>query len=196
MSLSEREKFIALVSNDTLKKSDAIVILEGDGFNRISHGAFLFKNGWAPLIVISGGIDKPPHSLPAKVMLPELLKLGIKESSVLLEEKSMNTREQAVEIMKMVKEKNWKSIIIVASHYHQYRAYLTFLKGMKEAGLDILIINSPARDLKWFEDDEKASGKRVDVLEREFEKIEEYSLKGHIASFEDVILYQIWKEAQ
>lgn len=196
MSLSEREKFIALISNDTLKKSDAIIILEGDGFNRISHGAFLFKNNWAPLIVISGGIDKPPHSLPAKVMLPELLKFGLKENSVLLEDRSMNTREQAIEIMKLAKERDWKSIIMVASHYHEYRAYLTFLKGMQEVGLKISIINSPARDLKWFEDDESAGGKRADVLEKEFEKIDEYALKGHVVSFREAIDYQLFKEFQ
>jgi uncharacterized SAM-binding protein YcdF (DUF218 family) len=196
MSLSIREKFIVLVSNDTLKKSDAIIILEGDGLNRLSHGAFLFKEHWAPTVVISGGINKPPHSLPAKEMLPELLKFGVAEGSILLEEKSMNTREQAVEIIKLAKDKKWQSIIIVASHYHQYRAYLTFLKGMEEVGLKISIINSPARDLKWFKGDESAGGKRADILEKEFEKIEEYSLKGHIASFEDAVEYQKWKEEQ
>ena len=39
MSLSKREKFIALVDNDGLLKSDVIVLLEGDGYNRYQKAA-------------------------------------------------------------------------------------------------------------------------------------------------------------
>lgn len=194
MSLSAREKFIAMVSNDRLKKSEAIIILEGDGLNRVAEGARLYKDGWAPLVVISGGIDKPPHSLPAKQMLPALLSFGVPERAIFLEERSMNTREQAVEIMKLVKERKWRSIILVASHYHQYRSYLTFLKAMNEAGLKISIIVAPERNLSWFADEQDAGGRRVDVLETEFEKIETYKASGHIVSFEEAIEYQEWKE--
>lgn len=197
MTLSTREKFVILISNDTLKKSDAIIILEGDGLNRIRWAGELFKNKWAPKVVISGGIDKKPHSIPAGEMFQSLLDEGVPQESILLEEKSLNTREQGVEIMKMVKDRNWKSIILAASHYHQYRAYLTFLKTMYEANLKISIINSPVRDLPWFQSSEEAGGKRFDILEKEFEKIEKYGKEmGHQATFEEAIDYQIWKENQ
>ena len=34
MHLTNREKFIALTDNDGIQNSDAIILLEGDGFNR------------------------------------------------------------------------------------------------------------------------------------------------------------------
>ena len=192
--MTDQEKFICIISNDRLKKSDAIIILEGDGFNRIAQGAKLFKEGWAPFVIISGGVVNPPHSIPAQDMLSHLIEAGVPENNIILEEKSLNTRDQGVEIMKLANEKKWKRIIIVASHYHQYRAYLTFLKAMRDSGSTLEIINAPARDLLWFSNDEQ--GMRFDLLKGEFERIHAYAQKGHIASFEDALEYQKWKESQ
>jgi uncharacterized SAM-binding protein YcdF (DUF218 family) len=187
--LSPREKFICLVSNDSPKKADVIVILEGDGLNRIEKGAELYKAGFAPVVVISGDIDKKPHSIPAAEMKPYLIKAGVPDESIILEEKSMNTREQAIEINRLAVDNKWHSIIMVASHYHQYRAYLTFLKPILDNKQNVRLINCPARNLSWFLNDESAGGKRSDVLENEFEKIEAYRLNGHQPSYEDAIKY-------
>ena len=45
MKITDREKFIALVDNDSIDKSDVIVLLEGDGYNRYSKAVELFKKG-------------------------------------------------------------------------------------------------------------------------------------------------------
>ncbi len=194
--MTPREQFIAVISNDTLKKADAIVILEGDGLARIPEAARLYKEGWAPLVVISGGIKNPPHSITASEMLPAVVAAGVPASAVVLEEKSQHTRDQAVELAALCQARGWSRLIIVASHYHQYRAYLTLLKGLIEAGLErtVQLINAPARSLPWFAQD--AQGKRIDLLAGEFERLELYAPKGHLATFEDAILYQEWKEQQ
>lgn len=192
--MNPREKLLALIFNEPLKKADSIVLLEGDIFNRITEAARLYKEGWSKKIVISGNIDNPPHSIPAKRMLPELIKLGVPKEDVELEEKSLTTRDQAVEVMQIVQKKGWKRVILVASNYHQLRAFMTFLKAMKEQGLQIEIINAPARDLKWFE--ETGWGTRIDLLETEIDKIEQYQKKGHVVSYEEALEYQQWKELQ
>lgn len=195
--LSAQEKYLAVVTNDTLRHADVIVILEGDNLARLPQGAKLYKEGWAPLVVLSGGIEKVDyHSIPSRKMLPHLVALGVPEGTIELEEKSMHTRDQAVEITRIAEERGWKTIIIVASHYHQYRAYLTFLKRLQEEGLDrqIMLINAPTRDLPWFSKDQQ--GRRIDLLEGEFERIEKYREMGHIASYESALEYQEWKESQ
>jgi len=195
MSLTIREKFIVLVDNDSLKKSDAIILLEGDGLFRVQKVVELFNAHWSNKIVFSGGISDPSYgSFPKEYIIPELIKAGISEENIIIEAGSLNTRDEAVEIMKLCKQLSWKRIILVASHYHQYRAYLTFLKAMKESGLLIEIINATAQNLKWFED--TGWGKRFELLEREFAKIEKYSELGHLATFEEAIAYQRWKEEQ
>ena len=85
-----------------------------------------------------------------------------------------------------------KQLILVATHDHQYRAYLTFLKEVFNNGKDIILFNSPVRNLKWFEDN--VWGKRIDNINNEFVKIEKYMKVGDLANYEEAILYQELKE--
>ena len=86
----------------------------------------------------------------------------------------------------------WSTALLVASHYHQYRAYLTFLQAMQEHALDLCLVNAGARDLPWHRDE--GWGRRIDLLETEFEKIEKYRRLGHVASFEEAVAYASRKE--
>jgi uncharacterized SAM-binding protein YcdF (DUF218 family) len=191
--MTAREKFIVLVDNDRLKKSDAIILLEGDGLNRIETTIKLYHQQWAPVIVFSGGILNLDYgSYPFSYAEPLLKDAGIANESIIHESRSLNTREQAVEIIDMAKENNWKRLILVASNFHQYRAYLTFLKVVLDEYPTLEIINWGARELNWFE--QNKWGARFDLLESEFEKIALYS--NHVASFEQAIDYQQWKELQ
>ncbi|MFA4833305.1 MAG: YdcF family protein [Patescibacteria group bacterium] len=191
----DKIKLAALVFNDRIKKSDVVVCLEGDHYARLMHTLEVFQGGWAERILVSGGYEAPPFSIPARVLAEKLYKNGIPRGRVLLEEKSLNSYDQGVEVMKIIKEKKWKKIILVASHFHQPRAYLTFLKTMKKAGLKIQIFNSPARELSWF--NLISLGKsRLGLFEDELNKIDDYSRKGHVATVKEAIEYQEWKEKQ
>jgi uncharacterized SAM-binding protein YcdF (DUF218 family) len=193
--MTSREKFIAIVDNDSISKSDVIVLLEGDGLNRCQKAVDLYKNGWADKIIFSGGIcDYSYGSFPIIDVLPHLLELGVPESDIIVENKSLNTREQAEFVIDLVQKNNWKKLILVATHDHQYRAYLTFLKKIQEVNKSILIFNAPARNLPWFK--ETGWGTRFNRLQEEFKRIDLYKKKGHLASYKDVITYQQWKEAQ
>ncbi len=193
--LTERERFIVFVDNDILVRADAIVLLEGDGVHRARQAASLYCRGFAPRVVFTGGADNPGYgSFLSSIVIPELERLGVPSECIVVDDKPQNTREQAVGIVRLATEQHWERIILVASHYHQYRAYLTFLQAMFELGATLLIVNAPADDLPWFQ--ELPWGVRAQLLDEEFEKIEEYNNEGHIASFTEAIQYQKWKEQQ
>ncbi len=193
MSLTAREKFIALVDNDGIVKSDIIVLLEGDGFNRYKKAADLFNNGYSDKIVFSGAItDYNYGSFPFEDILPKLLEAGVPEESIIHEKNSSNTLEQAIKVIDIAIKNKWNKIILVATHDHQYRAYLTFLKQVLERKKEILLFNSPVRNLKWFE--KNVWGRRFDNIDNEFEKINTYMQKGHLASFDEAIEYHKVKE--
>lgn len=186
---------MALIDGDEARKSDAIILLEGDGNSRCEQAVQLYLKGLAEKVVFSGNVNKPEQgSIPLLGLKDFLVKLGLLEKDLIFENRSLNTREQAVEIVKLCQEMGWKKIILVASHYHQYRAFLTFLKVTLENKEDIIIYNAPARGLAWFK--ETGYGQRVDLLEKEFAKIEQYYANFHIASFEEALEYQKWKEQQ
>jgi len=190
-----REKFIVLVDNDCIKKSDAIILLEGDGLNRIQKAVELYQLGFAETLVFSGGITNYDYgSMPFSCVYPELINTGVPPSAIIHESKSQNTREQAIEVVKLANLKSWKKLILVASHYHQYRAYLTFLKELLDSNRNIILYNAPAKDLSWFE--ETVWGKRFDLLGDEFDRIEKYTQLSHLSSIDEAIEYQKWKEQQ
>lgn len=193
--ITDREKILTIVDNDCLSNSDAIILLEGDGFDRFRKAVSLYKQGKAPKIVFSGNItDYSYGSFPFAEVLPQMLKEGVPEADIIHEDKSLNTREQAVEVVRMAMEQGWKKLILVASHEHQYRAYLTFLREVLDSKSGITLYNAPARNLGWFVD--KGWGTRFERLEAEILRIEKYTELGHLAHAQEVIDYQKWKEAQ
>ena len=193
--ITEREKILAIVDNDCLSPSDAIILLEGDGFDRFRKAVSLYKQVQAPKIVFSGNItDYDYGSYPFAEVLPRMLEAGVPEDDIIHEDKSLNTREQAVEVVRIAQERGWKKLILVASHEHQYRAYLTFLREVLDSKSGITLYNAPARNLDWFVD--KGWGTRFERLEAEILRIEKYTEMGHLANAQEVIDYQKWKEAQ
>lgn len=193
--LTEREVVIALIANDPLIKSDVVVLLEGDGLNRIPEACRLLNEGYAPTLVFSGGLNNHGYGgFPYEVCLPEILKHGVSEAQIIPELHSLHTRQQAEFVIDICEAKNWNRFILVASHYHQYRAFLTFLKVLTERNLHrkINMINAPARP-DWFEDN--PWGRRIDLLQDEFKKIDLYKQSGHISSYQEAIEYFEWKRS-
>jgi uncharacterized SAM-binding protein YcdF (DUF218 family) len=185
---------MAIIDNDCLTKSAAAILLEGDGFFRFQKAVDLYNKGTVSKIVFSGNIiDKSYGSFPFEEIKPFIVKGGVPEKDLIHEDKSLNTRQQAVEIVKMAIKKEWKKLALVASHEHQYRAYLTFLREVLDTKSGIILYNAPARNLNWFIDD--GWGTRFERLSVEFERMEKYSAMGHLANMQEVIEYQKWKES-
>ncbi len=192
--ISDREKIMAIVDNDCLTKSNVAILLEGDGLFRFQKAVDLYKKNIVSKIVFSGNIiDKDYGSYPFDEVKPYIINAGVPETDLIHEDKSLNTRSQAVEVIKMSLLNNWKKLVLVASHEHQYRAYLTFLREVLDTKSGIILYNAPVRNLNWFVD--TGYGNRFDRLLAEIDRIEKYSAMGHLANANEVIEYQKWKES-
>lgn len=192
--ITERETIMAIVDNDCLSKSDVAILLEGDGFFRLQKAVELYRHGVVRKIVFSGNTVKKEYgSYPFEEVRPFILQHDIPEEDLIHEDKSLNTQQQAVEVVKIAMKSGWKKLALVASHEHQYRAYLTFLRVVLDTDSGIILYNAPVRNLNWFID--SGWGTRFDRLSAEFERIEKYSAIGHLANAGEVIEYQKWKES-
>lgn len=192
--ITERETIMAIVDNDCLMESDVAILLEGDGFFRIQKAVELYQQGFVKKIVFSGNVeDKTYGSYPYNEVKPYILEHGIPESDLIHEDKSQHTQQQAVEVIRMAIELGWKKLVLVASHEHQYRAYLTFLHEVLATNSGIILYNAPVRNLNWFID--SGWGTRFERLQAEFDRIEKYSAMGHLANAQEVVEYQKWKES-
>lgn len=192
--ITDREIIMAIVNNDCLERSDVAVLLEGDGLFRFQKAVDLYSSGLVSKIVFSGNIiDKSYGSFPFEEVKPYIMKGGVRKEDLIHEDKSLHTRQQAVEVIKMAMGNGWKKLVLVASSEHQYRAYLTFLREVIDTGSGIILYNAPVQNLNWFID--SGWGKRFDRLSDEFDRIEKYSVLGHLANAQEVIEYQKWKES-
>jgi uncharacterized SAM-binding protein YcdF (DUF218 family) len=187
------EKLYKLTLSQSLEKSDVIIWLQGDRLDRGPKVLKLYRAGWSKKILISGNnilIGKKPRPGEKNISLLEmekwLLKNGVKEKELVIDNGAMNTKDQAEHVMNLALKKKWQKIILVGSSYYQPRAFLTFLKQAKKIRWDGIIINQPVI-INW---DEKPAGRdktaRI-IFNEESEKIKKY--KKNLASMEEGIKY-------
>lgn len=108
-------------------KADGIVALTG-GRNRIKEGIKELNRNNGELLFISG--------VAKHISLEQILKrnnvTGASKDKIVLDYKSFNTNENAVETAKWVNKKNYKSIKLITSSYHMPRSLLEFERAMPE----------------------------------------------------------------
>lgn len=170
-----------LVPRNILKKSDAIVVLTGNGWERTDFGVELFKQGWAPQIVMVGSTG----SRPPKEMAKRAKSFGIQKEKIIIADKSSNTKQNAYEILALARQNSWTKIILVTSPHHQLRAHLTFQKTWKKQEGQVEIINFPPEKYSWFELVESSRDKnkkflRLELLVTELYQIVKYRFKGDL----------------
>jgi uncharacterized SAM-binding protein YcdF (DUF218 family) len=125
---------------EALPRTSAIVVLGGaihsptayhrnsgliDSSDRILFALRLYRAGRAPVIVCSGGGGIPPESLAMSRLLQEW---GVPPDAILLEEESMNTRENALFLYSALSLRNMRHILLVTSAMHMPRAAAAFRK--------------------------------------------------------------------
>ncbi|MCL4428817.1 MAG: YdcF family protein [Deltaproteobacteria bacterium] len=122
---------IAVLSSGAYNKNT----LDGDSFNRLYAGFKLYKRYKIPVIV-SGGYAISTVSV-AKVMRNILLKIGVTKSFIITEDKSNDTLQNALYVLKICRRRGFKRIILVTSAYHMPRAIFLFntvLRNMWNVG--------------------------------------------------------------
>lgn len=193
--MTDREQFIILLDTDNVSRSDAIILLEGDGFSRYREAVRLYKEGIAPVICFSGNYDdEVSGAFTYDKIKPLILSEGVLEGHLEFEAVSKNTYEQAVEVVRIARERRWSRIVLVASHYHSYRAFLTFLCVQKDMYPALVLDMASVKDLDWYE--ETGYGVRLDLLDLEFQKIDVYQKQNNVATYREGIEYLKWKYLQ
>lgn len=135
-----------LSPQDPIEKTDVIVTVSGGDNNaRIEKTVELYKQGWAPTIIYSGAAAEGDIS-NAEAMHNISVKMGVASSDIIMEEKSVDTAENAKYTAAIIKKKGYSSMILVTSPYHQRRTMELF---RAELGEDFRIINQSAVDEDW-----------------------------------------------
>lgn len=169
--------------------ADCVCVLCGeDGLDRLNAALGIFSRGAAPTILFTGGLHEPPFRMGAEAMRELFIERGGNPTAVIVDAEAMHTRAQALTIASLCHEHEWKQVVVVASHYHLPRAFLTVLKALQEKGLDekVRILCAFPRapwSLPFCGFDVTRADRRSD----EARKIEEY--QSHVARPSEGIAY-------
>ena len=126
--------------------------------DRILAGYALYQSGRVRNLLLSAGGPDPGEPVEADWGAATFRGLGVPAERVVVERESRNTRENAERSARLVRERGWKSLVLVTSAMHVPRAAATFRK----AGLEVDVLPVDRRfgpkDGSWLP--------RVESLER------------------------------
>lgn len=91
---------------------------------RVNHAIALYKDHYAPKILMSGGADKEDNVNEAESMKKIAIEAGIPSEDILIENKSTSTYENFAFAKKILQKTHLNSVIIVTDPYHNARAEL------------------------------------------------------------------------
>ena len=132
--------------NHALTHADAILVLCSHDTAVAARGAELYLQGWAPLLIFSGGLGAITKHLwtepEAERFARIAIEMGVPRSSILTETRSTNTGENVRFTRQLLEEKGIDpaSFIVVQKPYMERRSFATFRKFWPEKDL---IVTSP-----------------------------------------------------
>lgn len=93
---------------------------------RIRHAAALYREGYGPRLLCTGGYTQSFPVSEARACYNLLIELGIPPAAILMEEISRSTEENAIETAKVMAASGLKTALIVSDNYHLLRAEMLF----------------------------------------------------------------------
>lgn len=142
-----------LIIERPLVKADALVMLAGGNTYRWLEAADLYREGYAPRILMSPGYEDPlgdelrakGYRYPGEAELVRDLyvQLGVPPSAIeIMPSGYDNTADEAAGAKKIALAKGWKSVIVVTAKYHTRRALFAFEREFAGSGITVQVRGS------------------------------------------------------
>ncbi|GAB3022021.1 YdcF family protein [Spirosoma pulveris] len=172
-------------TNHQLKKADAILVLCSHDTRVAERGAELFLEGWAPLLIFSGGLGvitrfiwtEPEAELFARIAQD----MGVPADRILIENQSANTGENVSFTRQLLAERHLdpETFIVVQKPYMERRSFATFRQVWPEKQV---IVTSPQDSfddyLSKYTNPELTPDDIVSIMVGDLQRIKIYPDKG------------------
>lgn len=166
-----------LVLDQKPVKSDVIIVLGGDSGKRVEQAAALYKAGYAPYMIVSGG-ELYHKTTQAGVMTEHAVELGVPRDVIIPEAHSESTYDNAAFTREIMQQKGFKSAIVVTSNYHMQRSKFIFQRVFKNSGVSLTYCS--AREPRFDPDRWWSSNKSIMFTITEYIKFIGYALGKNI----------------
>jgi vancomycin permeability regulator SanA len=126
--------------NDDIQTTDFALVLGNKVYrngtvsprlkSRLDKALELYEKGYFKYIIVSGGMGKEGYD-EATAMKEYLLKHNVPEEAIIVDSSGFNTHYSAENTAKIMKERNWQSVMIISNYYHITRSRL----ALKQEGI-------------------------------------------------------------
>jgi uncharacterized SAM-binding protein YcdF (DUF218 family) len=168
-----------------LEPADAILVLCSHDTAVADRGAQLFLEGWAPLLIFSGGqgaITKRLWSEPEADRFARIaVERGVPAGKILVENRSTNTGENVEFTRRLLAERGLDpaTFIVVQKPYMERRSYATFMKRWPEKRV---IVTSPQVPLgeyvRRYSNDALTEDDVIGIMVGDLQRIRDYPARG------------------
>ena len=146
-----------LVVEDRLERVDAIVVVAGGTPSREAKAAALFREGWAPRIIVSRPVPNSnlralralgvrPLDLQGESMLA-LTKYGVPPDRIVtMAEPSQNTERELETVHDLARRTGYRGVILVTSAEHTRRVKVIWSRQDREDHIEGLVVPAPNDD--------------------------------------------------
>lgn len=168
--------------NHKLEKADCIMVLGSYDLRVAERGTELYLQGWAPLLIFSGGLGKQTKYMwkeaEADLFADIARSKGVPERAILIENKSTNTGENVLFTKQLLEKKglNPQRFILVQKPYMERRSYATFKKNWP--GKDV-IVTSPQISFEDYPSGDITFEKMMNSMVGDLQRIKVYPEKGY-----------------
>lgn len=171
--------------NHEVKPAGAILVLCSHDKAVAVRGAELFLEGWAPLLIFSGGLGAITRHLWAEPEADQFAAIaagmGVPREKILIENRSTNTGENVRFTRQLLTDRGLDpaTFIVVQKPYMERRSYATFKKCWPEKEL---IVTSPRvafdQYLARYTNEALSPEDVVSIMVGDLQRIREYPAKG------------------
>jgi uncharacterized SAM-binding protein YcdF (DUF218 family) len=172
--------------NHQLEVAEAILVLCSYDLRVAERGAQLFLDGWAPLLIFSGGLGAITKSLWSEAEADQFARIaarmGVPQEKILVENRSTNTGENIIFTRALLAEKriNPAKFILVQKPYMERRSYATFRKVWPEK--EVLVTSAQVsfeEYLDQYTNRELSSDDVISIMVGDLQRIKVYPEKGY-----------------
>lgn len=177
--------------NHQLKRADAILVLGSHDKRVAERGAELFQEGWAPLLIFSGGLGAITRGMWSEPEADQFaaiaIAMGVPQEKILIENRSTNTGENILFTRELLADTGLdpQLFILVQKPYMERRSFATFRKLWPEKQV---IVTSPQVSfedyLETFSSRELSKDDVISIMVGDLQRIKVYAQKN----------YQIYQE--
>lgn len=120
------------------QKADVIIVLSG-GAGRVEKAAELYKEGYAPKMILS---NVNGYAGSVGNLFDTALECNVSKNDIITEDFARSTYENAEYTLTIMDEYNYNSAIIVSSDFHMRRVKFNFDRFYGNSGIRLIYVSS------------------------------------------------------